>query len=308
MRRPLIMLGLATLAATVLPLPAAANVSVATAHHRHAALAPAAQNTNFTPGDMPCSLIPVPAATAPVGTGGCPGVRPGSRLITKFGLCTSNFLFRAPDGTRYIGTAGHCIGTGKGATGTPTEKVWSPGSGPEARDADGRRIGEFAYGTLQSHGTGIAINYTKNFALVRLDPGVEVSPEMCYFGGPRGLYATDTAGPLVLQYYGNGDTIGTVLPARSGVAQGTPNPDYIYATGLALPGDGGSGVMTADGLAIGILVTNGPHGVGWTALTEGPPAPYLENHQGTMGMTRLAPQLARASQTLGVPLVLVTAD
>lgn len=285
MRRPLIKLGLATLAATVLSLPAAANGSV----------------------DMPCSLIPVPAATAPVGTGGCPGVRPGSRLLTEFGLCTLNFLFRAPDGTRYIGTAGHCISTGEGATGTPTEKVWPPGSGPAARDADGRRIGEFAYGTLQSRGTGLAIVYTKNFALIRLDPGVEASPEMCYFGGPHGLSATDTAGPLVLQYYGNGDTIGTVLPARSGVAQGT-DPDYIYATGLALPGDGGSGVMTADGLAIGILVTNGPHGVGWTALTEGTPSPYVENHQGTIGMTRLAPQLARASQTLGVPLELVTAD
>ena len=166
-------------------------------------------------------------ASAPVGTGGCPGVRPGGQLITNFGLCTLNFLFR---------------------------------------DADGRRIGEFAYGTLESHGTGIANVYTKNFALIRLDPGIEASPEMCYFGGPRGLFATDTAGPLVLQYYGNGDTIGTVLPARSGVTQGTPNPDYIYATGLALAGDGGSGVMTADGLAMGILVTSVP--TAW----DGPPS------------------------------------
>ena len=158
-----------------------------------------------------------------------------------------------PRGTRYIGIAGHCIGPGEGATGTPKEKVWPLGGGPSARDADGRRIGEFAYGALQSHGTGLAINYTKNFALIRLDPGVEASPEMCYFGGPRGLYATDTAGSLVLQYYGNGDPIGAVLPARSGVALGTPNPD-------------------------------------------------------SMGMTRLAPRLARASEALGVPLELVTAD
>jgi hypothetical protein len=282
MRRGLIMLGLAALAATVVPLPAAADG-----------------------GDVPCSLIPVPAATAPVGTGGCPGVRPGSQLITTFGLCTANFLFRAPDGTRYIGTAGHCIGTGEGGVGTAREKVWPPGRGPAARDADGSRIGEFAYGTLEAHGTGIAITYTKNFALIRLDPGVEASPEMCYFGGPHGLYATDTAGPLVLHYYGNGDTIRDVLPARSGVAQGTPDPDHIYATGLALAGDGGSPVMTADGLALGVLVTSSPHGVGFTFQ---PPAAYLENQQGTMGMTRLAPQLARASETLGVPLELVTAD
>jgi hypothetical protein len=302
-------IALAALAATALSLPAAANGSVATGHPRQGSPAPEARNTPFTPGAVPCSLIPVPAATAPVGTGGCPGVRPGSRLLTTFGLCTANFLFRAPDGTRYIGTAGHCIGTGKGSTGKGPAKVWPPGSGPEAQDADGHRIGEFAYGALQyPDSSGAATTYTKNFALIRLDPGVDASPEMCYFGGPRGLYATDTAGPFVLHYYGNGDTISTVLPARSGVAQGTPDPDHIYATGLALPGDGGSGVMTADGLALGILVTSGPHGVGFAAGTEDPPAAYLENHQGTMGITRLAPQLALASQTLGVPLELVTAD
>src|SRR5882672_5424351 len=98
-----IMLGLAALATTALPRPAAANG-----------------------GGLACSLIRVPAATAPVGTGGCPGVRPGSRLTTTFGVCTANFLFRAADGTRYIGTAGHCIGRAKGGTGTAREKVWPP--------------------------------------------------------------------------------------------------------------------------------------------------------------------------------------
>jgi hypothetical protein len=235
-------------------------------------------------------------------------VRPGSRLTTSGGLCTANFLFRAADGTRYIGTAGHCIPTSEGSTGTAHEKVWPPGRGPDARDADGRRIGEFAYGALESHGTGIALTYTKDFALIRLDPGVEASPEMCYFGGPRGLFATDTTGPLVLHYYGNGDTIGDVLPARSGVAQGTPDPDHVYATGLALAGDGGSPVMTADGLALGVLVTSSPHGVGFSTEPGRPSPVYVESQQGTIGMTRLAPQLARAAATLGVPLELVTAN
>jgi hypothetical protein len=281
----MIMVGLAALATTALPRPAAANGGV-----------------------VACSLIRVPAATAPVGTGGCPGVRPGSRLANMGGLCTANFLFRAADGTRYLGTAGHCISRGGGGVGTAHERVWPPGDGPEARDGDGRKIGEFAYGALQSHGTGVALTYTKDFALIRLDPGVEASPEMCYFGGPRGLFTTDTSGPLVLHYYGNGDTVKDVLPARSGVAQGTPDPDHVYATGLALPGDGGSPVMTDDGLALGILVTSSPHGVGFSTAPGGPPTVYLESQQGTIGMTRLAPQLARASETLGVPLELVTAD
>ena len=45
--------------------------------------------------------------------------------------------------------------------------------------------------------------------------------------------------------------LGTVLPARSAVALGTPNPDHVFADGLAVPGDSGSGVMTADWLALG---------------------------------------------------------
>jgi hypothetical protein len=279
----MIMLGLAALATTALPRPAAA-----------------------TGGSPACSLIRVPAATAPVGSGGCPGVRPGSRLITAVGLCTANFLFRAPDGTGYIGTAGHCVPRGDSGMGTARERFWPAGGGPKALDAEGRRIGEFAYATLQSHGTGVGITYTKNFALIRLDPGVEASPEMCYFGGPRGLFTTDTAGPLVLHYYGSGETIKDVLPARSGVAQGTPEPDHVYATGLAMAGDGGSPVMTADGLALGVLVTSSPHGVGFSTEPGGPPPAYLESQQGTIGMTRLAPQLARAEAMLGVPLELVT--
>ncbi|MGH9039359.1 MAG: hypothetical protein ACRDZ3_03925 [Acidimicrobiia bacterium] len=286
MRRHLIMLGLAALTATVLPLPAAAQG-----------------------GDVPCSLVAVPAATAPVGTDGCPGVRPGTRLATNYGgLCTANFLFRAPDGTRYIGTAGHCIGPNEGGTGTPHERVWAPGRGPDATTPDGGKIGEFAYGALQSHGTGVGITYDKNFALIRLDPNIEASPEMCFFGGPSGLYATDTADPFVVHYYGSGDTIGDVLPARSGVAQGTPDPDRVYATGVALAGDGGSPVITADGLALGVVVTFSPHGVGFSTDPEGPPPAYLESQQGTLGITRLAPELARASVALGVPLELVTAD
>ena len=285
MRRPMIMLGLAALATTALPNPAAANG-----------------------GGPACSLIRVPAATAPMGTGACPGVRPGSRLTTAVGRCTANFLFRAADATRYIGTAGHCIPRGESGEGTARERFWPAGDGPAARDADGRRIGEFAYGTLESHGTGVGITYTRNFALIRLDPGVEASPEMCYFGGPHALFDTDTTGPLVLHYYGSGETIRDVLPARSGVAQGTPEPDHIYATGLAMAGDGGSPVMTADGLALGVLVTSSPHGVGFSTEPGGPPPAYLESQQGTIGMTRLAPQLARAAATLGVPLELVTAD
>jgi hypothetical protein len=250
---------------------------------------------------VPCSLTPVPTAEepAPVGPGPCPGIRPGGRVVTTIGDCTLNFLFRAPDGTRYIGTAGHCVDAGPEYTfdnqgNARFERVWARGTGPVAMDPAGRRFGEFAY----------VVKYDpKDFALIRLDPAAPASPEMCHFGAPHGFYSTDTMRPLSLRYYGNGQGIGDVTPARSAMALGTPNPDHLYAAGLAVPGDSGAGVMTADGLAVGVLVTTG-----YQLRDAGEPPGSTEGLDvGTMGITRLEPQLARASEKLGMTLELDTA-
>jgi hypothetical protein len=226
-------------------------------------------------------------------------------VVTTIGDCTLNFLFRAPDGTRYIGTAGHCVAPGSETTFKDSdsdgngriERVWAWGSGPVAVDPAGQRFGEFVYAVVYD---------PKDFALIRLDPGVEASPEMCHFGAPRGVSpaTTDTMGAVVLHYYGNAAGVGDVAPARSAVALGTPDPDHIYAAGLALPGDSGAGVMTTDGLAIGVLVTTGYQ---TPAPNEFPQANEKGVDVGTMGITRLGPQLARAAEKLGVALELVTA-
>ena len=255
---------------------------------------------NSTLRGVPCSLTPVPAAEgpAPVGSGPCPGIRPGGRVLSAIADCTLNFLFRAADGTRYIGTAGHCSDAGDEYTfdnhgNARIEKVWAPGTGPVAMDPTGRRFGEFAY---------VVKDDPKDFALVRIDPGVPASPEMCHFGAPHGFYSTDTMRALSLRYYGNGQGISDVTPARSAVTLGTPDPDHLYAAGLAVPGDSGAGVMTADGLAVGVLVTTG-----YQVRAAGPPVSARGVDVGTMGITRLGPQLARASAKLGVALDLVTA-
>ena len=264
------------------------------------------------PSDVSCSLM-VPVVATHAGTGTCPGVRPGGRVLSAIGDCTLNFLFRSPDGTRYIGTAGHCVSPGPvanhevGPNGKArVERVWPLGKGPVAENIDGQRIGEFAYAVIYA---------PKDFALIRLDAGVDASPAMCHFGAPRGVSTTDTHGGVVLHYYGNGTGIDTVAPARSAVALGTPHPDHIFATGLALPGDSGAGVMTADGLAVGVLVTTGFHGVGFGRGPFRAPIPRRNLPQadehgvdlGTIGITRLAPQLVQASGRMGVSLELVTA-
>lgn len=247
----------------------------------------------WTLGGQPCDLIPTKVDTAaPVGAAEtCPGVRPGAIVTTPVGQCTLNFLFQGADGNRYIGTAGHCALEAPAVGGQAGEKTWAPGAGPVANDVDGNRIGTFVYAILQD---------PKDFSLIRIDPGVQASPQMCHFGGPTGINA-DTPGldsPTVLEIYGNGIGVGTVLPARSMLALGMPDPDHVYAQGVVVPGDSGSGVISDDGRAIGVAVTTGIHTSSFG--TSGIDA-------GEVGITRLAPQLARASSVLGFGLSLVTA-
>jgi hypothetical protein len=232
--------------------------------------------SNWTLGGTPCSLIEVPAA-APVGTGPCPGVRPGAIVRSDVGQCTFNFLFQGSDGRRYIGTAGHCIlGESPVGGGDVGEESWAPGAGPEARDANDQRIGEFAYAILQD---------PKDFALIRLDPAVTASPQMCHFGGPTGVNADRPSSLVTLQHYGNGIGVGSVLPARTAFAFGMPDPDHVFAQGVVVPGDSGSGIISDHSSSIG---------------TSGIDA-------GVMGITRVAPQQARAQQVLGLTLTLQTA-
>ena len=244
----------------------------------------------FTIDGKRCSLIEVPAAL-PAGTGTCPGVRPGAIVESDVGMCTFNFLFQGADGRRYIGTAGHCI-LGEGSIGGADagEQTWAPGDGPEARDAEGNRIGEFAYAVLED---------PKDFALIRLDDGVAASAQMCHFGGPTGINADLTSSPTLLHHYGNGLLIGNVLPARSALALGMPDPDHVLVTGAALPGDSGSGVISADGRAVGVLVALGV-GLGEIGSNGVDAGPVI--------VTRIAPQEAQAEEKLGTALELVRAD
>jgi len=213
-------------------------------------------------------------------------VRPGAIVVSDVGQCTLNFLFQGSDGRGYIGTAGHCILGTSPIGGDVGEMAWAPGTGPEARDANGARIGEFAYAILQD---------PKDISLIRIDPQVEASAGMCHFGGPTGTN-DDRPGlfqPVVLNWFGNGIVAGTVLPARSALAAGMPSPDHVFAQGAATPGDSGSGVISSDGRAVGVLVTVGVH-----AASLG----SAGGDAGLIGITRLTPQVERAQQVLGVNL------
>jgi hypothetical protein len=218
------------------------------------------------------------------------GVHPGAIVNSDVGQCTDNFLFLGSDGNRYIGSAGHCIlGTAAVGGGDAGEKTWAPGKGPVANDSSGKRIGEFAYAILQD---------PKDFSLIRLDPSVPASPQMPVYGGPTGIFTDTSSNPVLLQYFGEGIVVSDVAPARNAVAIGAPDPDHLYAQGIVVPGDSGSAIESSDGSAVGVIVTTGVHtgSIGSGGVDAG-----------LMGITRLPPQLARASQTMGIALTLQTA-
>ena len=221
----------------------------------------------------------------PVGLPAAAGVQPGGAVESDVAVCTLNFLFRDGGGTRYIGTAGHCIIPGH----NDGETVWAPGNGPPARDGHGQRIGEFAYAVH---------DHPKDFALIRLDPGVDARPDVAHFGGPTGVNVDQHGDPVVLHHYGGGGDAAAVLPARSALAVGLPEADYVKAVGVARGGDSGSPVISADGRAVGVLVASEPRGI--VIGADGVDG-------GTIEITRLVPQVARAEEALGVFLSLQTA-
>ena len=218
----------------------------------------------------------------PFGVGPCPGVRPGAMVWNDNGGCTFNFMFRGyrlndrgerVEAGRFMGTAGHCVFEGESE-----EVVWEEGKGPEARDGAEQRIGEFAYAVD---------NPTRDFALIRLDPGVVANPQMCHFGGPTGLSDPNfTGAPGAIQHFGQGMVFGETVSARSGVGH-MSDPNWQFATTAAIFGDSGSGVETADGRAMGVLVAISPLGIVITRL-----APQLEPARKALGLESLELQTA----------------
>lgn len=225
----------------------------------------------------------------------CGGVRPGAVIETSKGFCTMNFVFQGNNGATYVGTAGHCI-LGDEITGGQDVGEFVGNAIPgdrEALDGNGNRIGDFDYAILES-GDGVI----RDFSLVRLDPGVSSNPAMCHFGGPTATNGESSESPDLLHHYGAGLAVGEVLPARTHVAIHTADSDQIDAIGAAIFGDSGSGVLSSDGRAIGVLVSGG------VAVGIGGPGTI---HFGTIGITRIAPQLGLAESALGIDLTLETA-
>lgn len=207
------------------------------------------------------------------------GIRPGSWMIFP-SWCTMNFVFGGTSTTTtkgggkggkptagggsgwYIGTAGHCTEVGDEVT-----IIAAPGVL--------MNIGR----TVKSYNNEIG----EDFALVEIYPEMVryVNPSMALIAGPTGTN-TPTLGDPVM-HVGHGLGMGTGGTPRAGVVTYIGNGDQqenlqtAYGwVGAATPGDSGSGVRHANGLAEGNLT----HLVVGTEYAPsyivGTTAPYME--------------------------------
>jgi hypothetical protein len=215
-------------------------------------------------GKPNAALNPNCLGTAPpyVGTDGVSvaAVSAGTCMVSPSG-CTMNFAFT--DGSsKYIGTAGHCAGKGKTVIAQIATRV---------DPTDTLIVTLAAIGSVvKSWNSGIG----KDFALVKINSGFKVVPGITGALGPTGVFCGDPVGQPVM-HYGHGyiffveqgyAKFGEVVPDLTLIFKFNNSNGFNWV-GYGLPGDSGSGVMDAAGLAVGDLT----HGIG----IAGVPVPGL---------------------------------
>ena len=211
-----------------------------------------------------------PAASAPI--------HPGTMMYTAGAQCTANFVYTDSAGNVYAGYAAHCAGTG-GQTDT---NGCDTGSVPLGTPVDFTNDGNLASeGTIVGHGTLVYSSWVtmhslgttdantcayNDLALVKVDAADagKVNPSIPFWGGPTGIDTDGTAAGDRVYTYGNSSL-------RAGLSQLSPHTGFSLATDPAdsgwspplytvspgIPGDSGSGFVSADGKAIGVLSTLG---------------------------------------------------
>lgn len=203
-------------------------------------------------------------------------ITPGVMAYTAGAQCTANFVFTDSSGGVYVGYAAHCAGKGE-ATDTDGCRTASLPLGTKVDFVRGGSLvsggtrlggGRLAYSswlTERRIGTTDAATCAYNdFALVKVDAAdvKKVNPSVPFWGGPTGLDTNGVAaGDRVYSYGSSSLRAGvSVLSPKYGVGLGDDPADKgwshpLYTVTPGIPGDSGSGFMTAGGKAVGTLST-----------------------------------------------------
>ena len=236
------------------------------------AAAPAQADQHWVPAKHKKATV---AAWAPAATA---DIHPGTMMYTDGAQCTANFVYTDSSGNVYVGYAAHCAGTG-GSTDTDG---CSTGSLPLGSKVDFTNDGNLVdEGTIVGHGTLVYSSWLtmhdlgtsdantcayNDLALVKVnaaDVG-KVNPSVPFWGGPTGIDTNGTAAGDRVYTYGNSSLRAGVsaLSPHTGISLGDDPADGgwshpLYTVTPGIPGDSGSGFMSADGKAIGVLSTLG---------------------------------------------------
>ncbi len=205
-------------------------------------------------------------------------ITPGVQMYTKGAQCTANFVFTDRRGRVYVGYAAHCAGLGE-ATDTDGCEARSVRLGTKvdfvtggSLVGSGRRIarGKLVYSSwITEHRLGTKAANTcayNDLALVKVKRRdiKRVNPSIPFFGGPTGIDRNGTRAGDRVYSYGNSSLRAGVaaLSPKFGISLGDSAADGgwthpLYTATPGVPGDSGSGFVSADGKAIGTLSTLG---------------------------------------------------
>jgi hypothetical protein len=187
-------------------------------------------------------------------------------------------VFSDAAGNTYVGYAAHCAGTGSSTdtNGCSTDSV--PLGTPVDFTNDGNLASE---GTIVGHGTLVYSSWITEHGLGTTDPDTcayndlalvkvdaadvsKVNPSVPFWGGPTGIDTDGTAAGDQVWTYGNSSLRAGLSPLspHTGISLGDDAADGgwshpLYTVSPGIPGDSGSGFMSADGKAIGVLSTLG---------------------------------------------------
>jgi len=207
-----------------------------------------------------------PAATA--------RIHPGTQMFTNGAQCTANFVFTDRRNRVYVGFAAHCAGRGSASDTNGCETASLP-LGTRVRFGRGATLlssgttvgyGRLAYSSWRSMRRRGATapnpcNYN-DFALVRVNAAyvARVNPSVPHWGGPVALDVDGVPAGASVYTYGSSSLRPGSLSAKSGTSQGQSGGGWTHTVRTAspgIPGDSGSGFLSARGRAMGTLSTLG---------------------------------------------------